>query len=178
MDFYVIDKQYIADLKTIDNRVGDIEYGATKLKFHLGIIISVNNKNYYVPVSSPKSKHLKMSDSVDFIKINHYSTGQLLCVLNLNNMIPAPSNCIQQLKRNNVETFRQFSNEAEKNNYIFLLDEEKISIKNKEAKIKKNATKLYRICCNSPESKIALRCCDFKKLEKVCEKWQTNQKDE
>lgn len=90
MDFYIIDKRYVNELKQIDSRVGNVEYGIDKLKFHLGVIIKVNNKDYYVPVSSPKNKHLKMSDSVDFIKINHYVSGELLCILNLNNMIPVP----------------------------------------------------------------------------------------
>lgn len=172
MDFYVINKDYVNELKRIDNLVGDVEYGADKLKFHLGIIIKVNDNDYYVPVSSPKPKHFRMSDSVDFIKINHYSTGDLLCVLNLNNMIPAPKNCVEQLKSNNVDKYRTFTSETEKNDYIFLLMEELLSIKDKEDKILNNANKLYQICSTIPDSPILLRCCKFKELEKICNKWK------
>ena len=44
-------------------------------------------------------------------------------------MIPTPKNCVEQLKSDNVDKYRTFSNEVEKNIYIFLLEEELLSIK-------------------------------------------------
>ena len=70
MDFYVINKDYVNELKRIDNLVGDVEYGADKLKFHLGIIIKVNDNDYYVPVSSPKPKHFRMNVLLQSLHLN------------------------------------------------------------------------------------------------------------
>ena len=166
MYFYVINKKYINDLKTIDNKVGDVEYGTDKLKFHLGVVLNINNLNYYVPVSSPRPKHLKMKDGIDFIKIYHFSTNRLLCVLNLNNMIPVPSEFVELLEYSNIENYRTFKDIKEKNDYIFLLKDELNSINFKETKILQKAQKLYEAVKNNPDSRIANRCCDFIELEK------------
>ena len=55
-----------------------------------------------------------MSNSLDFHKLQDESTGYLYAVLNINNMIPVPDNCLTQLKYNQVESFRSFSNKKEK----------------------------------------------------------------
>lgn len=107
-----------------DPHVGYVEYGE-KLKLHVGILLTVNGCHYYVPISSAKPKHQRMSNSLDFHKLQDTDTGYLYAVLNLNNMIPVPDSCIAQLKYNRVEQFRSFSNEKEKNDYIYLLQKEK-----------------------------------------------------
>ena len=52
----------------------------------VGIILNINKIDYFAPLSSPKEKHKKMKNSLDFIKINKGRDG----VINLNNMIPVP----------------------------------------------------------------------------------------
>ena len=95
-----------------------MEYGE-RLKLHVGILLTIGDFHYYVPIFSAKPKHQKMSNSLDFHKLQDESTGYLYAVLNINNMIPVPDNCLTQLKYNQVESFRSFSNEKEKNR-IFL----------------------------------------------------------
>lgn len=51
---------------------------------YIGIVLTVNSLDYFVPLSSFKDKHSKMQESVDFLKIRNYA------VLNLNNMFPVP----------------------------------------------------------------------------------------
>ncbi len=69
-----------------------------------------------------------------FISTAKKSTCQknetLTGVLNINNMIPVPDNCLTQLKYNQIEIFRSFSNEKEKTDYIYLLQKEKFLINN------------------------------------------------
>ena len=96
-----------------------------------------------------------MSNSLDFHKLQDESTGYLYAVLNINNMIPVPDNCLTQLKYNQVESFRSFSNEKEK----ALIDNVQDTLQNK-------AMKLYQKCITKPDSSLAARCCDFKMLEK------------
>ena len=107
MDWYVVDKKYINYLTQFDSRVGYVEYGE-RLKLHVGILLTIGDFHYYVPISSAKPKHQKMSNSLDFHKLQDESTGYLYAVLNINNMIPVPDNCLTQLKYNQVESFRSF----------------------------------------------------------------------
>lgn len=81
-----------------------MEYG-TKLKLHIGVLLIVGDFYYYVPISSAKPKHHRMSNSLDFLKLQDNSTGYLYAVLNINNMIPVPSSCVTQLKYNQIESF-------------------------------------------------------------------------
>lgn len=60
MNWYVVDKEYVKHLSQSDSRVGYVEYG-DRLKLHVGILLRVNETNYYVPVSSPKPKQHKNS---------------------------------------------------------------------------------------------------------------------
>ena len=51
---------------------------------YIGTVIEINGLSYFAPLSSFKTKHKKMKESVDFIKIRDYA------VIDLNNMIPIP----------------------------------------------------------------------------------------
>ena len=127
MNWYVVDKNYINYLVKVDKRVGYVEYGG-RLKLHIGILVTVNYLNYYVPISSAKSKHHNMSNSIDFHKLIDEVTGELYAVININNMIPVPDFCITQLKYDKIANFRTFLNEKEKTDYIYLLQKEKLII--------------------------------------------------
>ena len=85
LKWYIADKEYINYLKKFDDKVENINY-KDRLKPYLGILININNMNYYVPISSAKEKHYKMNENIDFIKI--MKQERLLGVLNLNNMVP------------------------------------------------------------------------------------------
>lgn len=164
MNWYVVDKQYINYLTQFDPRIGYVDYGE-RLKLHIGILLSINSFHYYVPISSPKPKHLKMSNGLDFHKLQDVSTNYLYAVLNLNNMIPVPNQCITQLKYNEIESFRSFMSEKEKTDYIYLLQKEKALIDKAQDTLQTKALKLYTKCTNNPTSTLAARCCNFKLLE-------------
>lgn len=167
MDWYVVDKKYINYLTQFDSRVGYVEYGE-RLKLHIGILLTIGDYHYYVPISSAKPKHKKMSNSLDFHKLQDESTGYLYAVLNINNMIPVPDNCLTQLKYNQVENFRSFGSEKQKTDYIYLLQKEKALIDNVQDILQNKALKLYQKCTSNPKSSLAARCCDFKLLEEKC----------
>lgn len=167
MNWYVIDKKYIDYLTHFDSRVGYVEYGE-RLKLHIGILLSIETFQYYVPLSSAKPKHTKMSNSLDFHKLQDESTGYLYAVLNLNNMIPVPASCVKQLKYNEIENFRSFFNEKEKTDYIYLLQKEKVLIDKVQDTLQRKAKKLYQKCNDKPNSSLAARCCNFQLLETKC----------
>ena len=167
MDWYIVDKGYINYLKQFDSRVGYVEYG-DRIKLHVGILLTVGKFNYYVPISSAKPKHQRMSNSLDFHKLQDETTGYLYAVLNINNMIPVPRDCITQLKYNQVQNYRSFDSEKERVDYIYLLQKEKALIDSMQDIIKNKAAKLYEKCCYNPHTSLAARCYDFRLLEEKC----------
>ena len=76
---YVVDKEYVSYLKKFDDKVENINY-TERLKPYIWILITINEINYYVPISSVKEKHLYISflsfelglinDKIDKIKSN------------------------------------------------------------------------------------------------------------
>lgn len=162
LKWYVVDKKYVNYLKQYDEKVENINYD-TKLKPYIGILITINEFNYYVPISSVKEKHYKIKEGMDFIKI--LKNNKIIGVLNLNNMIPILDNNVEVLKYKEIEQYREFANNKEKNLYISFLSFELDLINNKMEKIKKNAMKLYNEKINNPNSNVSKRCCNFKLLE-------------
>jgi len=164
MDWYVVDKGYVAHLYKYDYRVGHVEYG-DKLKLHVGILIEIDGFKYYVPVSSPKAKHETMSNGLDFHKIIDSANGTLYAVININNMIPVPDKYVTQLKYNEVQNFRTFASEKEKTDYIYLLQKEKSIIDQLETTLTNKAMKLHEKVTANPDSSLAKRCCNFSLLQ-------------
>lgn len=58
---------------------------------YIGIVLIVNDMNYFAPLSSFKAKHNNMKNGLDFIKIGDYA------VININNMFPVPKVNIHML---------------------------------------------------------------------------------
>lgn len=87
LNLYIVDIKYIRDLAKKDDNVLSVSPQEEKdRRPFVGIIIVCNNKKYCIPLSSPKQKHNKMKNDVDFTKI--YDGDKLIGVLNFNNMIP------------------------------------------------------------------------------------------
>lgn len=164
LKWYIADKEYVNYLRKFDDKVENIDY-STKLKPYIGILITINDFNYYVPISSAKEKHYKIKEGMDFIKI--MQDDKIIGVLNLNNMIPISGNNVKALKYKNIEEYRDFVSDKEKKLYIAFLSFELDLINDKIEKIKKNAMKLYNEKINNPKSNLSKRCCDFKLLEKA-----------
>lgn len=172
LQWYIVNKKYVKYLKTFDNKIENIDY-QNNLKPFIGIIININNFNYYVPISSPKKKHYKMKEGIDFIKIKQ--ENRILVVLNLNNMIPILDKYVQLLKYKKIEQYRLFTTEKEKKMYIALLNTELKIVNSKYEEIKKNAIKLYEEKINNPNSRVSKRCCNFKFLETKLNQFILNQ---
>lgn len=162
LKWYVVDKDYVNYLRTFDNRVENIDY-KTKLKPYIGILVTINDFNYYVPISSAKEKHYKIREGMDFIKI--MQNDKIIGVLNINNMIPILDKNVTLLKYKEIDHYREFDSEKEKKLYISFLSFELDLINEKMERIKKSALKLYNEKIDNPTSNIAKRCCDFKLLE-------------
>ena len=171
LKWYVVDKEYVSYLKKFDDKVENINY-TERLKPYIGILITINEINYYVPISSVKEKHYQMNEDMDFIKI--VENDRILGVLNLNNMIPIDNENVRVLKYKEIDEYRKFKNDKEKHLYISFLNFELRLINDKIDKIKSNAVELYNEKINRPNSKISKRCCDFKLLEEKCREYKNS----
>lgn len=92
LELYEIDELLYKKLSKIDEKISNFNENKCKRPF-VGILIKVENKNYFAPLSSPKDKHKHMKTKIDFVKIDN----GLLGVINLNNMIPINDNYVKKI---------------------------------------------------------------------------------
>ena len=81
LNLYTIDLKYIRAIAKADDNVMSIspQIGKSSRPF-IGIIVVCNERQYCVPLSSPKAKHTHMKNDIDFSKI-YDPHGTLIGVL-------------------------------------------------------------------------------------------------
>lgn len=160
MELYNVKDEYIKYLQKFDKKV---ESNKSETRPYIGVVFEIHEQKYYAPFSSPKPKHIKMKNSVDFRKINNGKLG----AINLNNMIPVVEEALVKIDIDNIED----------KSYQSLLREQYYYIRKDEANIINRAKKLYHIYVTSSrepsqyEDKIKQRCCDFVILEDASKKY-------
>ena len=70
LSFYTVNQDYCEYLRQYDNRVPYTMDSKSTRPF-IGLLLQVNSCTYYAPLSSPKPKHQKMKNQLDFLKINN-----------------------------------------------------------------------------------------------------------
>lgn len=91
LKIYYLDENYINYLRQFDTKVA---YNKNQTRPYIGVVYSFNGYNYFAPLSSPKPKHLSMSEkTIDIFKIDRGKLG----IVNINNMIPTPIECISEV---------------------------------------------------------------------------------
>lgn len=154
LNLYTVNKKYCKFLREYDDRVPLVSGEKAKRPF-IGILICVNRKNYFAPLTSPKKKHLTMKEGQDFIKIKQGKLG----AINLNNMIPIPFSELRKIDINNIEDEK----------YRKLLMEQISWCNTSRNKIMRRAYSLYRnFKYDNLTEKLKARCCDFDLLEEMC----------
>jgi protein AbiQ len=153
LKFYEVNQEYQSYLKQFETKIMDSK-GIKEKRPYIGIIIQIEEYSYFAPLTSPKPKHLKLKNSMDFLKID----GGVLGAINFNNMIPVKA-----------DLFTEKDIEAETDeNYKNLLKKQLTwcnTTTNKDNIIKK-AEKLYKeITTKKEKSRLWERCCNFSLLE-------------
>ncbi len=161
MKWCTIDSEYINYLKKVDGRVPNTEYGEYKFKPFFSPLFEKDGLVYVTQISSKKERHLKMKEQVDFIKIYDEKNNNLLGVVNLNFMFPVPKDKIINVNYKDIDKYRKFRSEKEKENYIHLLKEEMKQIKKRQINLL--SEKLYEIVKINPF--VSKRCLNFSLLE-------------
>ena len=165
LNLYFMDMKYVRDLHKIDDRGQSISPQIHKNNRPFGGILIICDKHKYcVPLDSPKEKHKRQKNDVDFTRI--FDDEKLISILNFNNMIPIDDKFITKidLKLTAKDSY------AQANYKKLCIKEIEWCRKNQEAIVKK-ANKLYHLVQKSNcSSQLKKRCNDFKKLEKLLEK--------
>ena len=103
-----------------------------------------------------QTKHVKMRERVDFIKIKDYA------VINLNNMIPIPHSQLVEIDINKEKDM----------SYRYLLQAESREINRQKNRIRQNAEIVYsHKKFNGNMTALAKRTNDFNLLEKLCKEY-------
>lgn len=167
MKLYEITDEYINYLRKFDNRVYDNKEENRKvMRKYLGIVLNINQLNYYIPMSSPKKSDYKNNDIrksvIPIIRIISNEEVDNIPVLKgtlrISNMIPVPDSELILYEPKN-----------EKNkNYKILIEKELEFIGKNEELIKKYANILYKQKMNNYDVSYIKNVVDFKLLEEKC----------
>ena len=160
LKFYEVDLDYLEYIKAFELKILDSSDSKSSRKF-IGIVLRIDNLDYIVPLTSPKEKHKKMKNNIDFIKIDKGVLG----AINFNNMFPVPEeSCFE--KDISLEEDYKYKNLLI--NQISWCNENT----NKE-KIYRTAERLYKeITLKKENSRFWKRCCNFSLLEKVAKEYK------
>ncbi|MBP3284240.1 MAG: type III toxin-antitoxin system ToxN/AbiQ family toxin [Clostridia bacterium] len=152
-----VDSDYCDYLRIFDDKV-PYNKNEKELRPFIGILFEVNGCEYFAPLSSPKPKHQKMKNTIDFLKIKEVELG----AVNFN-MIPVGKNNYSLVDLN-----KEVLTLAEKK-YQKLLKEQLAWLNSNYHQVKNKSFRLYELYNKGklPEN-IKSRCCDFKLLEEMC----------
>lgn len=157
--FYHINEHYINFLRSIDKRV---QQNKGQRRPYVGVVLSINMVDYYVPLESPKPNHAKLKNGGAVLKLD----GGNLGIMGFNNMIPVvPSSLIP---------FDILKVEDEKYKML-LLNQLDFCNKNQELILRRaESTYMKTVLGRVPLYKKI--CCDFKKLERKSLKYDPKYK--
>ena len=167
LNLYSVSDKYINYLRQFDNKVYDNkEEIRTHERKYLGVVLTVNEFNYYIPMSSPKnsdyidiSKKIIRKDTKTIIRI--YEGNRLYGTLRISNMIPVP---ITELEPYMV------SNETDLKYKEVILGELRY-INNNSNRIIKYAKTVYNQKIKNMDIGYIKNTVDFKLLEEKLKEW-------
>lgn len=182
LHLYTIDMKYVRNLSNANRNVMSTapQAGKSNRPF-VGILILLNNKQYCIPLTSPKGKFEGKKNSVDFMKILHPTVKnedgayKVIGALNINNMLPVSRDVLTK-----VDLQINSKDSPQNKQYKELMKDQLTWCQNNQDIILKRANRLYDIVTKYPEENrnLTRRCCNFKKLEAVLDRYldklQTN----
>ena len=175
LKIYSVTDEYINYLRTsYPNVYSNKQDTRVHTRKYVGVVIKVENYNYYIPLSSPKETDFQVAGKnkvikksiVPIVRIvikNSKGEKELKGTLRISHMIPVPES---ELKLYDLE------NEKDECYKDLVLNEIQFIRKNKE-KILNNANLLYKQKAdNDPSAGYVKMALDYKALEKLCDKYK------
>lgn len=179
---YTVNPDYLEFLYKIDSEVYYAPSYRKATKPFIGIVVLIDNVDYFIPLTSAKPKHLKWKNVSDqhFIiyevvdnKIikkgdlsKPYSETQsirLLAVLDFKKMIPVPKTCYKPINFRDISDYK----------YVSLLKKEYQFCLSIKSKLLQKAVSLYN---NQKQTGFVRKAnCNFEKLEEALCYWKAHQ---
>ena len=172
MKLYSVNDNYINYLRKFDTKVYDNKENNRKvMRKYLGIVLKINELNYYIPMSSPKKSDYNSDNSITKSiipiirvisdeEVNHIPV--LKGTLRISNMIPVPDS-----------ELILYEPKYEKNeNYKILVEKELEFIEKNEQMIQKYASIIYNQKIKNYNVSYIKNVVDFKLLEKKCREYK------
>lgn len=167
LNLYSISDKYIKYLRKYEEKIYDNkEDTRSKTRKYLGVVLTINDHNYYIPMSSPKKSDyidyknkIIRNDTKTIIRIHDKS--HLYGTLRISNMIPVP---ITELEPYSI------ADEKDLKYRDVIIGELRYINKNTE-KIIKNAQIVYNQKCKNIDIGYIKNTVDFKLLEKKLKEW-------
>lgn len=169
LKLYHVNLKYVRNLHNVDNHVPSIspQIGKQNRPF-LGIIVMVNGAKYCIPFSSysaGKNKKIdSMRENITFRKVRD-KDGNVLAVLNLNNMIPVRDDYITEIdlkiKASDPITIKQWKK---------LCMKELDWCQSNSSEIERLANELHHKYCSGELFQKRNICLNFPALERECNK--------
>jgi protein AbiQ len=171
MQWINVNERYLDFLRAFEGRIPRTDYGSDKYKPFFGILFEKDGFYYITQVSHVQQRHMKMKNQPDFFKIyDPQALSRLIAVVNLNYMFPIPKNEVTPFVKRDIDTYRTFRSEDERNKYIDLLDSKMKMINT--LNLSDAAKELYERKYTFPDSRVSQRCLDYKALEEQARKWK------
>jgi protein AbiQ len=153
LDFYQVDTKYIDFLMRYDKRVPMVDYSTVSRydKFLCGIVLKVNEHDYFAPISSfrtPQRTNIIIKDA----------NGKDVASIRFSFMIPVPPN---------VVSIKKISDEPSEKYRILLNMELQFCRRNANA-IFSRARFVYESVTIKKDPFMVKNCCDFTVLEAAC----------
>lgn len=160
LKIYKVNDKYIRYLRGADKRV---QYNKDARRPYVGVVLHVGSYRYFVPMESPKPNHKALKPAIHIMPLDGGQYGQL----GFNNMIPVPTSALIEFDINN---------EPDKQ-YAELLKRQAYFVNKHKADVYNRASKTYfRATTRNAENFFRKVCCDFKKLESACDRYNPNHK--
>ena len=157
--FYHVKEEYIEYLHRVDYRV---QHNKGQKRPYVGIVLEINGYKYYVPLESPKPGHAKIKGGGPVLKLEDGALG----IMGFNNMLP--------VKPRELVEF-DIAQEQDREYQMLLLKQLHYCTKNKNV-ILVRAANTYKKATDGNTPFYEKVCCDFKKLEAACKRYNPNWK--
>ena len=157
LKLYRVSDKYIRFLKGMDSRVQD---NKDRRRPYVGVVLYVGEFRYFVPMESPKPNHANIKPGRHLMKLDNGKLG----LLGFNNMIPIHESALIQFNIDDEPDMK----------YAELLRRQVSVINRNKADIYDHATKTYYSVVNKKNDFLIRICCDFKKLESACKRYNSN----
>ncbi len=153
--FYVVDRKYIQYLSDFEKHISYNKDDMGHSRPYLGIVLKIENYEYFVPLYSYKEHYKKYKNNPSFFFVKDRK-DRPLAIIKFSAMIPVPKDI-------NVTELLKYEEQDKK--YKDLISAEYRYINSNKKEIYKRANKMYETITKSKNSFLKSIACDFKLLE-------------